>query len=108
MQLPDEVISYSYQNLLAPTIEPWLPAAELRQQHFLSPVKLRDIAQRALQVRSQVATERDIKQPPPEMQPLDAGFIDLPQKLLDQQRKQGDASLVGRITALAERMRSEV
>lgn len=108
MQLPDEVISYSYQNLLAPTIEPWLPAAELRQQHFLSQSKLRDIAERVLKVRGQVATERDLKAPPPEMQPLDAGFIDLPQKLLDQQRKQGDASVVGRITTLADRMRREV
>ena len=31
------------------------------------------------------------------MQPLDAGFIDLPQKLLDEHRRKGDASELGRI-----------
>src|SRR5471030_888242 len=105
MQLPDEAIAYDYKNLLCPTLEDWTPAAELRQQHFLCPSKLRDLIPRVLQVRSQVATERDLKQVPPEMQPLDAGFMDYPQKLLDEQRKQGDASTLGRIMNLAAHMR---
>ena len=67
MQLPDEAITYNYQNLLAPTQEDWTPAAELRQQHFLSQSKLRDLIPRVLQVRSQIATERELKQVPPEM-----------------------------------------
>jgi len=108
MQLPDEAIAYNYQNLLAPTLEDWTPAAELRQQHFLSQSKLRDLIPRVLQVRSQVATERDLKQVPPEMQPLDAGFIDLPQKHLDTQRKQGDASVLARVLALSAKMREQV
>ena len=90
MQLPDEAISYDYKNLLIPTLEEWTPAAELRQEHFLAPAKLRDLVPRAMQVRSQVATERDLKQVPPEMVPLDAGFIDLPQKLLDQHKRNAD------------------
>jgi glucose-6-phosphate isomerase len=108
MQLPDEAIAYNYQNLLAPTLEPWTPTAEVRQQHYLSPAKLRELIPRVLQVRSQVATERDLKQVPPEMMPLDAGFIDLPQKLLDAHRRQAEASVVGRIIQLAARMREQV
>ena len=108
MQLPDEAIAYNYNALLAPALEDWTPAAELRQQHYLSPSKLRDLIPRVLQVRSQVATERDLKQVPPEMQPLDAGFIDLPQKLIDQQRKQNETSILGRVTDLATRLRGEI
>ena len=96
MQLPDEAIAYDYHNLLAPTIEEWTPAAELRQLHFLSQSKLRDLIPRVLQMRSQLATERELKQAPPEISPLDGGFIDLPQKFLDHHRKQGDASVLGR------------
>lgn len=108
MQLPDEAIAYNYQSLLAPMLDDWTPGAELRQQHYLAPSKLRDLLPRVSQVRSQIATERDLKQVPPEMQPLDAGFIDLPQKLLDAQRKQNDTSVLGRVIQLATRMRAEV
>jgi glucose-6-phosphate isomerase len=108
MQLPDEAISYSYQNALVPQGEEWTPAAELRAHNFLPPARLRELAQRIIQVRSQVATERELRNVPPEMQPLDAGFIDLPQKLLDQHRRGGDASILGRILKIAGRMRDEV
>ena len=79
MQLPDETISYHYQSLLVPTIEDWAPAAEFRARHYLSPGELKDLVPRVMQVRSQIAAERELKQFPPEMQPLEAGFIDLPQ-----------------------------
>ncbi len=108
MQLPDEAISYDYRNLLAPAIEDWTPAAEMHQQHFLSPGKLRDLTQRVLQVRSQVATERELRQVPLDMQPLDSGFIDLPQYLLDQSRKSPDASTLGQVMRIAQRMRESV
>jgi glucose-6-phosphate isomerase len=108
MQLPDEAIAYNYQHLLAPVLEEWTPAAEMRQQHFLSPSKLRDLAPRVLQVRSQVAAERELREVPPEMRPLDGGFIDLPQKLLDQQKRKSDASTLGQIAAIADHIRSEV
>jgi glucose-6-phosphate isomerase len=108
MQLPDEAISYHYQNALVPPGEEWTPAAELRAQHFLPPGKLRDLVPRIMQVRSQVAAERELKSVPPEMKPLDAGFIDLPQKLLDQHRRQGDASVLGHIIKLGGRLRDEV
>jgi glucose-6-phosphate isomerase len=107
MQLPDEAISYQYQGLLVPAMEDWTPAAELRAQHFLPPAKLRDLESRLVQVRSKIAAERDLKNPPPELTPLDAGFIDLPQKTLDQHRRQGDASVLGRVLTLASRLREE-
>ncbi len=108
MQLPDESISYQYQTLLVPPIEEWTPAAEMRAQHYLHPDELRDLMPKLLQVRSQVAAERELKQVPPEMQPLDSGFIDLPQNLLDQFRRQGDASTLGRVLNEASRLRDLV
>jgi glucose-6-phosphate isomerase len=97
MQLPDETITYHYQSLLVPAVEDWTPAAELRARHYLHLTELKELTPRLLQVRSQVATERELKQVPPELQPLDAGFIDLPQKLLDNHRRKGEASDLGRI-----------
>lgn len=106
MQLPDEAIHYQVQGLLT-TVEDWSLAAEVRAQHFLAPAQLKDLAPRVMQVRSQVATERDLRQVPPELQPLDAGFIDLPQKTLDQHRRQGETSTLGRVISLAGRLRDE-
>ena len=107
MQLPDEAISYQFQSLLAPIGEEWTPAGELRSANYLSPAKLRDLNQRLLQVRSQIATEREIKNPAPDMTPLDAGFIDLPQKTLDEHRKKADTSILGRTLAIADRMKAD-
>jgi glucose-6-phosphate isomerase len=108
MQLPDESITYSYQGLLAPALEDWTPAAEMHQRHFLAPAELRDLTPRLLQVRSQVAAERDLRQVPAELTPLDAGFIDLPQKTLDQHRRQGDLSTLGRVLKQAAKLRQQV
>ncbi len=105
MELPDEAIHYNYQGLLAPSAEDWTPAAELRARHFLSPNRLKDFAPRLMQVRSQVAAEREMRSVPPEMLPLEPGFIDLPQTLLDQYRRRGDASDLGKALALANRLR---
>lgn len=43
-----------------------------------------------------------------EKQPLDAGFIDLPKRLLDEYAEQKSESLVGRIVAVAEELRAEL
>jgi glucose-6-phosphate isomerase len=107
MQLPDEALTYQYQSLLVPAVEEWTPAAELRARHFLPPSLLRDLVPRLMQVRSQVAAERELKQVPPEMAPLDAGFIDQPQKYLDDFRRKGDASVLGRILNRAAKLRNE-
>lgn len=108
MQLPDEALTYDYHGLLVPALEEWTPAAELRARHFLSPGRLRDLQPKLMQVRSQVATERELKQVPPELQPLDAGFINLPQKTLDQYRKEQELSELGRVLSAATRFRSQV
>jgi glucose-6-phosphate isomerase len=108
MQLPDEAISYDYQSLLVPPLEEWTPAAELRTQNLLQPARLKELEPRLLQVRSKIATDRELKAPPPEIAPLDAGFIDLPQKTLDQYRRQGETSVLGRVLGLSGRLRDEV
>src|SRR5437763_374308 len=108
MQLPDEAIVYQYQSLLAPALEEWTPAAELRTRNFLPASQLRDLEPRLMQVRGKIATERELKSAPPELTPLDAGFIDLPQKTLDQHRRQGEASILGKILGLSARLREEV
>ncbi len=108
MQLPDESIAYQYQSLLAPAGEEWTPLAELQGRHFLPAARLRDLVPRLQQVRSQVATERDLQQVPPELQPLDAGFVDLPQKTLDEHRRKGDGSVLAQVLAQAKRLREDV
>jgi glucose-6-phosphate isomerase len=107
MQLPDEAITYQYQSLLIPPVEEWTCAAELRHRHLLPPSLLKDLIPRLMQVRSQVAAERELRQVPPELQPLDAGFIDLPQKTLEQDRRQKEAGPLGRILAKAAYLREQ-
>src|SRR5262249_21545155 len=105
MQLPDEAISYQYLYALAPLLEEWTPAAELRSHNFVSQPNLKDLPDRLLKVRSQVAAERELKNTPPELQPIDAVFIALPQLLLDTLRRQGDSSILGRVLAKSQQMR---
>src|SRR2546430_800986 len=75
MQLPDEAITYQYQSVLVPAKEDWTPAAELRASHCLPAQALKDLLPRLTQVRSQVAAEREPRVVPPELEPLQAGFI---------------------------------
>jgi glucose-6-phosphate isomerase len=107
MELPDEAIAYNYQSLLVPAGEEWTAAAELRARHFLPPGRLKDLVPRLMQCRSQVAADREMRNVPAELLPLEAGFIDLPQLLLDQYRRKGDASELGRALALANRLKEQ-
>jgi glucose-6-phosphate isomerase len=108
MELPDEAIRYNYQGLLVPAGEEWTPAAEVRAAQFLSTGRLKDLVPRLVQCRSQVAAERDVRNAPADQQQQsEAGFIDLPQATLDQHRRKGDASELGRTLALAARLREE-
>jgi glucose-6-phosphate isomerase len=108
MQLPDEAISYQYQGLLATPNEDWTAAAELRTKHLVSSGRLKGLAQQLMQIKGQVAAERELQEPPPELLPLEPGFIDLPQKMLDQHRRKADASLLSQIMREANRLRAEV
>jgi glucose-6-phosphate isomerase len=107
MELPDEAIVYNYQSLLVPFREEWTPAAELRDRHFLSPNRLKEMVPHLIQARSQVAADREMRNIPPEALPLDAAFIDLPQQTLDQYRRKGDASELGKVLTLASQLRDE-
>jgi glucose-6-phosphate isomerase len=108
MQLPDENIEYQFQRLLAPLPESWTPLAELQAQHCLPPERLDAFKLVAAAVRSRVAAERDLQNPPVKDQPLQAGFIDLPQKLLDAFRRKQDASELGKVIRLANRLKEDV
>lgn len=105
MELPDEALVYNYQSLLAPALEEWTAAAELRAKHFVSPTRLKEMTPRLLHCRSQVAAEREARHVAPENLPIQAGFIDLPQNLLDNFRRKGDSSELGRCIGLANRLR---
>jgi glucose-6-phosphate isomerase len=108
MQLPDENIEYQFQRLLVPHAEAWTPCAELQAQHFLPAEEVDRIKDRATKVRGQVAAERDLQNPPPALRPLQPGFIDLPQKMLDGYKRKQDASELGRVLRLAQRLRDNV
>jgi glucose-6-phosphate isomerase len=107
MELPDEAVSYNYQGLLIPVGEDWTAAAEVRSRHFLHPGRVKELGPRLVQCRSQVAAEREARNVPAENQPIDAGFIDLPQNLLDGYRRKSDASDLGRVLTTAARLRDE-
>ncbi|VTR98886.1 glucose-6-phosphate isomerase [Tuwongella immobilis] len=107
MQLPDESIDFQYQNLIASPGEGWSLLQELQAQHFIQPERLEAIRHLIMQVRGQVAAERELRDPPPRMQPLLPGFMDLPQQMLDGFRRKGDASDLGRVLAAATRLRDQ-
>jgi glucose-6-phosphate isomerase len=107
MELPDESVTYNYTSLLHTPADEWTPAAELRSRHFLPPARLKELVPRLMQIRSQVAAERDLAQVPPELQPLHAGFIDLPQKTLEEHRRKPENSTLGRVLGLGGRLRDE-
>ena len=108
MQLPDETIEYSYQRLLTSHSESWTPLAELQNEHFLAPERIDAIKKTVGDIRGQVAAERELPNPPVKLRPLQAGFIDLPQKLLDQFKRKQDASELGKVIRIANRMRETV
>ena len=107
MELPDEAISYNYQGLLVPAVEEWTAAAELRACHFVSPARLKELHPRLLQCRSQVAADREMRNAPADYLPLEPGFINLPQDLLDSYRRKNESSELGKVLTLAGRLREE-
>jgi glucose-6-phosphate isomerase len=108
MQLKDEVLEYRYTGALAPAPESWTPLAEVQAKNLLSPARLRSLLPLLNQAKSQVASERELADVPPELRPLDAGFIMLPQTFLDGHRRKGAESDLGRILARAQQLRDEV
>jgi len=109
MQLPDEAITFNYQSLLFSPHpeEEWKSTVELQSQNFLPPAKLKAIIPQMTQIKGQVATERELAEPPPHLRPLDSAFVDLPDKLLADLRKHKDKSEITRIQAVATRLRDQ-
>lgn len=109
MQLPDEAIEFTYAGSLAPNPDPWTPLVELQTQNFLKADRLEAVKQQMMQVRQQVAAERQVPANlPPRMTPLDSAFIDLPTKLLDQYRRKEENSELGRILTAAKKLQDGV
>src|SRR5437867_1154423 len=108
MQLPDETVEYQYQRLLTRPHESWTPLAELQSQNFLPPERLEALKLTVSAVRGRVAAERELQNVPLKDQPLQPGFIDLPQKLLDAFRRKQDASDLGRVLRIANRLKESV
>ncbi|MBA4063382.1 MAG: glucose-6-phosphate isomerase [Isosphaera sp.] len=108
MQLPDENLEYHYHRLLAPAAEAWTPLAELQAKHLLPPDRLEAAKRAAVEARGQVGAERELQNPPPKLRPLQPGFIDLPQKLLDGFKRKQDASELGKVIRAANRLRESV
>lgn len=108
MQLPDENIDFQYNRLLARPPEAWTPLAELQAQHFLSPDRLDALKPLLNQVRGRVAAERELQAVPAKDQPLQPGFINLPQQLLDGFRRKQDASDLGKVIRIANRLKETV
>lgn len=109
MQLPDETISFNYQGLLHQprAEEEWKPLVEMQNQQFLAPVRLKAMMPLMMQVKGQVASERELMEASSQTKPLDSGFIDLPDKLLSELRKNREKSELGRIQAVASRLRDQ-
>ncbi len=79
-----------------------------KTQNFLSADRVDAMKQSLVAVRMQIASEREMTNTPAKLKPLDAGFIDLPQRLLDQHRRKGDASELGRIIVQSQKLRDQV
>jgi glucose-6-phosphate isomerase len=107
MQLPDEAIRYEYESSMLPTNEAWTPTAELRVKEYLTSGAIKDLQPRLGQVRSQITAERELSIVPPELLPLDAGFIELPQKTLEEHRRYGPVSVLGNVLKQAEKLRKQ-
>ena len=108
MQLPDETIEYHYAGLMAPPAEAWSPLEEVRAGHYLSPERLEALKPQLINARMQIASERNMTDPPARLKPLEAGFIDHPEKTLERHKRKGEASELGRVIAQAKRLQREV
>lgn len=88
------------------------PAAALLEKTGISQSELDDLAPRLEAARSEVIADLELwrsgGEVPADKQPLDAGFIDLPDRLLAEYREHRDDSEVGQILAAAKRIASQV
>ena len=88
------------------------PAGAMLPETGLAPGDLAWLAARLEAARAEVLADLELWHRggpiPAEKDPLDAGFIDLPERLLEEYRTGGPTSLVGRLLQTAQRLRAEV
>ncbi|MCA9099754.1 MAG: hypothetical protein KDA63_01300, partial [Planctomycetales bacterium] len=81
-------------------------------EHGLAENTLTEMSDRLGATRAEVLADAELwasgGDVPAEKIPLDAGFIELPNRLLDEYRSSGDASELGQIIATAQRLREHV
>ena len=63
MQLPDEAIEFNYTGAPGPARRGLDPVAELQAKNYLAPERVDAIKQQLMQVRQQVAAERQMAKP---------------------------------------------
>lgn len=106
--VPPEWLRFDFTGALAdlPDLDP--QTAELRRRHCLPPDALERLAEELESARQQVLEElilehygRKTGEQPPSEGPLDPGFIDLPDVLLEEYRGNGSQSELGRMKAAA-------
>src|SRR5688500_6455523 len=98
--MADELISYDPQGVFLP-------------EHGITRDDLTSIAERLDDARDEVLADAQlwadaVAEIPDEKKPLDAGFHELPDRLLSEFRSHGARSEVGRIKAAADRLSGEV
>ncbi len=88
------------------------PSGAMLPETGVAPGDLAWLAPRLEAARAEVLADLELRQRggpiPPEKAPLDAGFTDLPERLLEEYRRSGAASLVGRILETARWLRAEM
>ena len=88
------------------------PGGALLPEHGLAAGDLANLAGKLDAARSEVLADdrlwADGGDVPPHKQPLDAGFMELPERLLAEYRAEGQRSQLGRIQSTADRLAAEV
>ncbi|QGJ69641.1 Glucose-6-phosphate isomerase [Planctomycetales bacterium 10988] len=88
------------------------PSGVMIEKTGLSPSDLEALAPQLEAARSEVLADLELwhsgKEVPAEKEPLDAGFTDLPDRLLKAYEEEGDESELGQIIAAAKRISSKV
>jgi glucose-6-phosphate isomerase len=88
------------------------PTAVFLERGGIRPGDLDALRPQLEQARAEVLADQELwasnGNVPPAKQPLDAGFHELPDRLLDEAADRGDESLVGRLNKCADRLSSEV
>jgi glucose-6-phosphate isomerase len=97
--MADELLTYDPQGVFL-------------SEHGITRDELKSIAERLDDARDQVLADAQLwadgVEIPPEKQPLDAGFHELPDRMLAEYRSHGARSEVGRIKAAADRLSAAV